>query len=151
MLSDASSTRALLHFALRIYLRRFTCWLLPIGFLPVKRAAAGRRKEYYSPRDDIALDIPRQILRRVKMGVRELHHKRCERAAVCHCSNSPRGRFLSLANIFLQRRASLDKRASTTMGKVNHAIVPILIYITHHNAAFVSRAIYTVTFVGDEI
>lgn len=40
----------------------------------------------------------RQILRRVKMGIHELHHKRGERL-YCHCENSTCGRFLSSANI----------------------------------------------------
>lgn len=47
----------------------------------------------------------RQILRQIKMGIQELHHKRGEQL-YHHCENSTRGRFFQFANISPRRVSS---------------------------------------------
>lgn len=85
----------------------------------------------------------RQILRRVKMGIHELHHKRGEQL-YRYCENPTRGRFLPFANIS-------HHRVSSSVGKqeIIFVLYPVYIYISRfnislsYNASFYLRRILT--------
>lgn len=78
----------------------------------------------------------RQILRRVKTGIHELHHKRSERL-YRHCENSTRGRFLPFANIS-PRRVS-----SNVDGQEIRFAVYVLIYCPLYNASSCTSCVLT--------